>query len=53
MIHPKTFRPHWKVSVQKTNSSVEQFTITLEPTTAGINVICEMAETRIVIPITE
>lgn len=40
-----------KVPVQKTSSPVEQFTISLEKTEGGINVICEMAETRLVIPL--
>jgi hypothetical protein len=40
-----------KIPVAKPSSPVEQFTINLEQTENGINVICEMAETRFVIPV--
>lgn len=40
------------VPVQKTSAPVEQFTISLEQAGDGINVICEIAETRFVIPLT-
>ena len=41
-----------KVPVQKPSSPVEQFTISLDRTEGGINVICEMAETMFIIPLT-
>ncbi|HEY3402028.1 MAG TPA: DUF2911 domain-containing protein [Ohtaekwangia sp.] len=43
---------HTKVAVQKTASSVEMYTITLEPTEDGINTIFEWGDTRLVLPIT-
>ncbi len=39
------------VPVQKTASTVEQFTINLEPIDKGINVIAEWADTKLVIPV--
>jgi hypothetical protein len=40
-----------KIPVKQTTASVEQFTISLAPEGAGIDVICEFATTRLVIPI--
>jgi len=44
---------HTKVPVQKTAALVEQYTITLEPSEAGVNVIFEWGETKFVVPVTK
>ena len=43
---------HTKVPVQKTNSVVEQYTISLAATQNGIDVIFEWSDTKFVVPIT-
>jgi hypothetical protein len=43
---------HTEVPVEKTTANVELYTVTLEPTDAGMNVIFEWADTRFVVPIT-
>lgn len=43
---------HTKVPVQKTAAPVEQYTISLQGTEAGVDVIFEWSETRFVVPLT-
>lgn len=43
---------HTEVPAQKTMSPVEQYTISLEPISGGINVVFEWADTRFVVPVT-
>jgi hypothetical protein len=40
-----------KVPVEKTSSPVEQYTITLDKTEEGVNVVFEWSDTRFVVPI--
>lgn len=44
---------HTKVPVQKTRTPAEQYTITLKPTTTGIDIVFEWSDTQFAIPLSK